>query len=262
MSILSALNPCLLPSTPLPSGWSVDPVSGHCVRISDGARFGRATSLAIAWSVQDVHERLPAASGITVDAARLRNAIGCAATGNPFDNGVALEQFALMALRAVGNRLVENPPDRWIWQPRDPVDANFNDRLGCFLDAIGVERAQRPALHEPWGTVRLLTGSLGRLAVRCEILVRGATEEVQAKLVAQACDDPVGALERARSWAVAAVREHLTESARVALEFLYRIPFHEHDSACNELAHGIESALACCTKPPDATPPPSNGGHP
>lgn len=235
-------NPHLLPQTPLPSGWAVEPVSGNCVRLSDGARFGRATSLAMAWSMRDIHERLPGATGLPADLARLRNAIGCAAAGNPFGAGKAVDAMAAVAVHAAGDKLTEDAAGRWSWQPDHPLDAAFNERLACFMDTLGAERASHPALREPWGETRLLTGCVGRLAVRSEVVTRGAAD-VCIRVRAQACGDAASALQCARGWVIAAARAYLTESAQVALGLIHRLPFHEHDSACVQLVQRINRAM-------------------
>ncbi|UJM90522.1 MULTISPECIES: hypothetical protein [Rhodanobacter] len=235
--------PLLLPSTPLPSGWSIDPVTGHCVRISDGAQFGPATSRAIAWSTQDIAMRLPTATGLAVDVARLRNALGCVATATDVAAAADDDPVTDEAVHAVGMELVAHGSDTWQWQPTRRITARFHQRLGCFLDAIGVDRAHHPATQAPAGELWLLTGRIGHLAIRSESIVRG-TADATVMLLAQGCASAGDAMQRARTWAIEAACQYLVESAEIALALVRRVPFHEHDSGCAAVTHAVHQLFA------------------
>ncbi len=260
---MSVSLPLLLPSTPLPSGWSIDPVTGHCVRISDGAQFGPATSRAIAWSTRDIAMRLPAATGLAVDVARLRNALGCAATGADAaaDND---DPAAGAAIHAVGTELAAHGAHAWQWQPTRMITARFHQRLGCFLDAVGVDRAHHPATQAPAGELWLLTGRIGQLAIRSESIVHGSADAT-VRLLAQGCASAGDALQRARTWAIEAACQYLVESAEITLALVRRMPFHEYDSGCAAVTHAVNqlfvglSAESAARRP--ATPPDPGTAH-
>lgn len=235
--------PPLLPSTPLPGGWSIDPVTGHCVRLSDGAQFGSATSRAIAWSTQDIATRLPTATGLAVDVARLRNALGCVASGTDGAAAANDDPAASEAIHAVGSELVAHGPDTWHWQPTRRMTGHFHLRLGCFLDAIGVDRAHHPATQAPVGEIWLLTGRIGQLAIRSESSVHGITD-VTVMVRAQACASAGDAMQRARTWAIEAACQYLVESAEITLALVRRMPFHEHDSGCATVTHAVNQLFA------------------
>lgn len=234
--------PLLLPSTPLPSGWSIDPVSGHCVRLSDGAQFGPATSRAIAWSTQDIDLRLPAATGLEVDVARLRNALGCVASGVDVAAMSDADPAASEAIHAVGTELVAHGLDAWQWQPARVVTSRFQQQLGCFFDAVGVDRAHHPATRtggERW----LLTGRIGQLAIRSESIVHSAADTT-VTLLARGCASAGDAMQLARSWVIEAARQYLVESAEITMALVHRVPFHEHDSGCAAVTHVVNQLFA------------------
>lgn len=233
----------LPPSTPLPSGWSIEPMSGHCIRISDGAQFGQETSRAIAWSMRDIRERDPSASGLAVDLARLRNAIGCASIDQAFTGNAKGDAAAANAAHAAGDRLAGLAGNAWHWRPEHAPASDFNQRLGCFLDAIGIARAHHPAADLRGAEVWLLTGCIGRIAVRSELTTQDG-RTVGATLEAQACEDASGALRCARGWAIAAARQCLADSAEAALALIYRIPYHDDDVGCLEVIRSARSILA------------------
>ncbi|EIM00533.1 hypothetical protein RHOFW104T7_04320 [Rhodanobacter thiooxydans] len=244
----------LLPETPLPSGWSIDPVTGCCVRISDGIRVGPGTSRAIAWSANDIEVRSQgtAVAGQDVALMRLRNAAGCAATSAPLTGNLAVDAQAIAAIHAMGAGLVEAVAGTWYWQPEHAVSAAFNKRLGGFLDAIGVEQMHHPATRADADETWLLTGRIGTLAVRSELVLQVDTD-AHVILVAQACGDAVAAVRRARDWAVQMARQYLTDAAETTLSMLHSIPFHEDDAACVRLGGGIHRLLADHVEP--NTPP-------
>lgn len=234
--------PFLLPSTPLPSGWSIDPVSGHCVRLSDGAQFGPATSRALAWSTQDIDLRLPAATGLEMDVARLRNALGCVASGVDVATLSDDDPVASEAIRAAGMELVAHGIDAWQWQPTRMLTSHFQQRLGCLFDAVGVDRAHHPAPRtggERW----LLTGRIGQLAIRSESVVH-ATAETTATLLAQGCASAGDAMQLARTWAIEAACQYLVEAAEITLALVRRVPFHEHDSGCTAVTQAVDQLFA------------------
>ncbi len=235
----------LLPETPLPSGWSIDPVTGCCVRISDGIRVGPGTSRAIAWSANDVEVRSQgmAVPAQDVDLMRLRNATGCAATASPLTGNLEGDGQAIDVIHAMGAELVEAAAGTWRWQPEHAVSEAFNKRLGGFLDVIGVEQAHCPATRAGAGETWLLTGRIGILAVRSELVVRGDAD-AHVILVAQACGDAVEAVGKARDWAIQMARQYLTDAAETTLSILHSIPFHEDDAACVRLVGGIHRLLA------------------
>lgn len=255
--------PFLLPSTPLPSGWSIEPVSGRCVRLSDGAQFGPATSRAIAWSAQDIELRLPAASGLEMDVARLRNALGCVAGGVDVAAMSDDDPAAGEAIHMVGAELVAHGVDAWQWQPARLPPDDFQQRLGCLLDAVGVDRAHHPAIQtggERW----LLTGRIGCLAIRSESLVH-ATAATTVALLAQGCASAGDAMQRARTWAIEAACQYLTEAAETALALVRRVPFHEHDSGCAAVGRAVDQLFAglptADAERQPATPPHSGIAH-
>lgn len=226
----------LLPSTPLPSGWAIEPVSGRCVRLSDGAQFGRTTSWALAWSMQDILETWPEAGERVLDLARLRNAVGCAVTGATFSGDATRNRRAASAVRSVGEQMQGDGHGPWHWQPAAPVSAHFNDRLGSLLDTIGLDRGERPAAHPPEGKLGLLMGCIGRIAVRSTLHLAGdAPKTAQLTLQAEDGEDASGALQRVRAWALAAARECLASTPAAALALVYRMPGHEDDRACTQI---------------------------
>lgn len=233
----------LLPSTPLPSGWSIDPVTGSCVRLSDGARLGPRTSFALAWSTGDIAERLPDASGLALDVARLANAIGCAADGGQF-TGITKKDRALAdAVHAIAAEVVGNGSDAWAWRPSRPVAAEFNQRLGCFFDEVGVERASVPVAGLPAAEARWLVGRIGRLAIRSVVIV-GDGAVARVEVAAIGCTDAGSAMHRARGWAIEAARAALVVSAAAVLAFVQHIAYHAHDAACIEVGQRAEQILA------------------
>ncbi len=238
----------LPPNAPLPSGWSIEPVTGCCTRISDGIRFGLETSHAIAWATTDIQAQQPGAAGAALDLARLRRAVGCAAVGNVFTGDRKEDCKAAGTVHAIGAALACDAQGAWHWQPERVVEGGFNQRLGAFLDQVGVQRARRPAARPHPGEAELLAGAIGCLAVRSE-LVTGADGETRVALLAEPCPKVADAMARAHAWAMAAVWDQLAESAQVALAFLRQIAYHEHAADCVELTRRLEQLLAARPAP-------------
>lgn len=235
----------LLPETPLPSGWAIEPVSGHCIRLSDGAEFGRATSHAIAWSMSDVAVQLAKPTGLALELARLRNAVGCAFTGATFSGDESSRRRAADAVHAAGQQLRGGATGPWQWQSDAAACAAFNQRLARLLDTVGVADGRCPAANAPAVESQLLTGCIGRIAVRSVLRFdRAGAPAAPLVLHAQDAGDASGALQRARAWAVEAARQCLPQSAEAALALVCRIPFHEDDVACVDVIHAARRALA------------------
>lgn len=230
------------PKTPLPAGWSIDPVTGCCVRISDGARIGLDTSHAIAWSTSELMQMTPVPTGPVADVARLRHALGCAASGEKFTGDTKRDRNAAERVRRLGAQLAGDDGSGWGWRLEGDALVEFNTRLERFLDDVGVTRAHHPAGGEQPGEEWLVAGRIGRLAVRSATVVHGATASVA--VLALGCRDEGTAMRQAHDWAIDAVRVYLAESARAAQEFVRHITFHTHDAACGDLTRLAVRVLA------------------
>lgn len=231
----------LLPNTPLPSGWAIDPVSGNCVRISDATQVGATASRAIAWSMLDVDA---AAGSVDADLARLRNAIGCAAIGAVFTGNAGKDRELADAVHGAGAGLAADASRAWQWRAATgAVTDQFNRRLDCFLDAIALSNAALPTMAAACGEVWLLAGAIGRLSVRSELRVAHGAGAAAA-LSAQACANEGDALQRARAWAIERAYRYAADAAKVASAALHHVPFHEHDAACARIERALDGVLA------------------
>lgn len=241
----------LPPKTPLPSGWSIEPVSGLCVRLSDGVRVGPATSLALALSHADIGAQQPVPTGAALDVARLRNALGYAADGNRFTGSTRGDRAVAESVKAIGAELAGTSAGAWSWRPARGVAAAFNQRLGGLLDAVVVERASLPVAGSAT-PLWLLTGRIGCLAVRSALMVHDA-EVARVELSALRCADVGAALRQARTWAIDAARAGLPLSASATLAFVRHITYHEHDPACIEISRvALQQLAAEAAAPPRA----------